>query len=224
MLTKYTEFINLSLRADGGAVEPMIAMSARASQSYSEAPSRQRAANDAVTTTSFRDAMRHLPGGVSVITVGHGEERTGFTATSVSSLSIDPPTMLVSLNRGSSSYPTLRRCGAFGVNVLSTRHRAVADRFAGRDGAKGADRYQDAQWATTATGVALLADAIVAFDCEVEELIERHSHAIVIGRVRGMRLHGGASSLVYWRGAYEELGWTEEEVSRAIGLAPVRNI
>jgi flavin reductase (DIM6/NTAB) family NADH-FMN oxidoreductase RutF len=183
--------------------------------------SRTQPSIGAVTTSSYRDAMRHLPGGVSVITVGKGEARTGFTATSVSSLSIDPPTMLVSLNRNSSSYQALLASGSFGVNVLSTRHRDIAERFAGRDGSKGAERYRDANWVSAATGAALLADALVAFDCELEELIERHSHAIVIGRVRGVRLHGGASSLVYWRGAYEQLGWTDEEVSRAVGLAPI---
>jgi flavin reductase (DIM6/NTAB) family NADH-FMN oxidoreductase RutF len=183
--------------------------------------SRAQPASGAVATSSYRDAMRHLPGGVSVITVGQGEWRTGFTATSVSSLSIDPPTMLVSLNRSSSSFPALLVSRSFGVNVLSTSHRNVAERFAGRDGAKGAERYRDANWVSLATGATLLADALVAFDCELEELIERHSHAIVIGRVRGIRLHGGSSSLVYWRGSYEHLGWTDEEVSRAVGLAPV---
>jgi flavin reductase (DIM6/NTAB) family NADH-FMN oxidoreductase RutF len=200
----------------------MIEMSTRASQSNRDDPfAHAQPSGSEVTTASYRDAMRHLPGGVSVITVGHGEERTGFTATSVSSLSIDPPTILVSVNRGSSSYQALLRSRLFGVNVLSTRHRDVAERFAGRDGAKGADRYREANWVSLVTGAALLADAVVAFDCELEELIERHSHAIVIGCVRGVRLNGGSNSLVYWRGGYEHLGWTDEEVSRSVGLAPI---
>ena len=61
----------------------------------------------------FKDSMRHLAGAVSVITVGRGEDRTGFTATSVSSLSIEPPSILVSLNRSSSSWPVLQRYGTF---------------------------------------------------------------------------------------------------------------
>lgn len=199
----------------------MIATSARTSQSDSSGASlHAQPSLAAAPAASYREAMRHLPGGVSVVTVGQGEDRTGFTATSVSSLSIDPPTMLVSINRSSSSYHALLRGRCFGVNVLSTSHRQVAERFAGRDGTKGPDRYQGARWISLATGVALLADAIAAFDCELEELIERHSHAIVIGRVRSMRLHGGSSSLVYWRGAYEQLGWTSEEISRAVGGAP----
>jgi hypothetical protein len=67
----------------------------------------------------------------------------------------------------------------------------------------------------------VLSDAVAAFDCEVEERIERHSHAIVIGRVRGLLVPGGPSALVYWRGEFDQLGWTDEEVSRAVGLKPI---
>jgi flavin reductase (DIM6/NTAB) family NADH-FMN oxidoreductase RutF len=157
-----------------------------------------------VSPASFRDAMRHLPGGVSVITVGHGEDRTGLTATSVSSLSLDPPTILVSINRSSSSFPVLRESRSFGVNVLSSGHRDVAKRFDGRSGAKGAERYAGARWSSLVTGTLILDDAVVAFDCAVEKLVEWHSHAIVIGRVQGLRLNGGSGVLVYWRGEYDE--------------------
>jgi flavin reductase (DIM6/NTAB) family NADH-FMN oxidoreductase RutF len=169
---------------------------------------------------AFRDAMRHLPAGVCVISVGEGAERTGLTATSVSSLSIDPPTMLVSVNRASSSYEALTRHRAFGVNVLAAEHQAVANAFSGREGAQGAERYTVGRWLALSSGVSVLSDAVAVFDCEVEERIERHSHAIVIGRVRGLLIPGGPSALVYWRGGYDQLGWTDEEVSRAVGLKP----
>jgi flavin reductase (DIM6/NTAB) family NADH-FMN oxidoreductase RutF len=183
---------------------------------------RQDERADAAPPVSFREAMRHLPGGVSVITVGRGDNRTGLAATSVSSLSLDPPTVLVSINRSSSSFPVLLESRSFGVNVLSAAHRDVADRFAGRNGEQGAKRYEGARWVTLRTGTSLLEDAVVALDCEVEEIIERHSHAIVIGRVQALRLNGGPSALVYWRGEYDQLGWTQEEISRAVGLVPVR--
>jgi Flavin reductase like domain len=62
-----------------------------------------------VSSVDFRSAMRHLTGGVSVITAGRREDFTGMTVTSVLSLSVDPPTLLVSINRGSSSWPLLKR-------------------------------------------------------------------------------------------------------------------
>jgi flavin reductase (DIM6/NTAB) family NADH-FMN oxidoreductase RutF len=167
---------------------------------------------------SFRAAFRHLAGGVSVITAGKGEDRTGLTATSVSSLSAEPPTIMFGLNLASSTFPVLQRHRSFGVNFLNAAQKQIADRFAGRRGVKGAARYADAEWVAGITGTPLLAGALASLDCEVEEIIERHSHAIVIGRVRDVRLGADDAALLYWRGDYERLGWTAEEASTAIGL------
>lgn len=170
----------------------------------------------------FRVAMRELAGAVSIISAGEGERRAGFVATSVSSLSLDPPTLVVCVNRASSSWPVLREASSFGVNVLSASHRELAHRFAGRTGAEGAERYEGGSWAALSTGAPLLSDALAAFDCSVEEIIERHSHAILIGRVEAVRRRGDCGALVYWRGDYDQLGWSPEEIANAIGLAPLR--
>src|SRR3979490_1559425 len=125
---------------------------------------------------AFRSAMRELVGGVSVITVGRGKEITGMTVTSVSSLSVDPPTLIVSINRESSSWPLLKRHGVFGVNILTSDQLDIAERFTGKGGLNGAERFAGAEWITRASGVPLLAGALAALDCEVEEIVERHSH------------------------------------------------
>lgn len=169
-------------------------------------------------TATFRTALRRLVGGVSVVTVGRGEDRTGLTATSVSSLSAEPPTVMFGLNLASSSFPLLSRHRAFGVNFLTAAQAKVADRFAGRGGEKGAARYAGVEWSEGPTGAPLLVGALAALDCEVEDLIERHSHAIVIGRVREIRLGSENAALAYWRGNYERLGWLPEEASAALGL------
>ena len=166
----------------------------------------------------FRTALRHLAGGVSVITAGRGEDRTGLTVTSLSSLSAEPPTVMFGLNLSSSTYPVLARHRSFGVNFLSAAQKQVADRFAGRGGEKGPERYAEAEWSEGRTGAPLLEGALAALDCELEELIERHSHAIVIGRVREIRLGGDDAALLYWRGDYERLGWMADEASTALGL------
>ena len=132
--------------------------------------------------------MRHLTGGVSVITAGRGKDITGMTVTSVSSLSVDPPTLIVSINREASSWPLLKRHGFFGVNILTADQLDIAERFTGKGGLKGADRFAGAQWTTRVSGVPLLVGALAAIDCEVEDIVERHSHAIVIGRVLDIRL------------------------------------
>ena len=151
-----------------------------------------------VASDDFRGAMRHLAGGVSVITAGRARDITGMTVTSVSSLSVDPATLIVSINRESSSWPLIKRHGFFGVNILTADQIDIAERFTGKGGLKGADRFAGAEWITRASGVPLLVGALAAIDCEVEDIVERHSHAIVIGRVldlQALDAHRGAGLL-----------------------------
>lgn len=168
-----------------------------------------------VSPGDFRSAMRHLAGGVSVITVGRGKDITGMTVTSVSSLSVDPPTLIVSISRESSSWPLVKRYGMFGVNILAADQLDIAERFAGKDGLKGADRFTGAHWITKVSGVPLLASALAAVDCEVEDIVERHSHAIVIGRVLDMRLTSRSAALAYWQGQYVAIDQNEDAIKLA---------
>jgi flavin reductase (DIM6/NTAB) family NADH-FMN oxidoreductase RutF len=163
-----------------------------------------------ISAGDFRNAMRHLTGGVSVITAGRGDDITGMTVTSVSSLSVDPAALIVSVNRESSSWPVLQRHGVFGVNILTSDQLDIAERFAGKGGLKGADRFAGAQWFTRASGAPLLVGALAAIDCEVEDVIERHSHAIVIGRVLDMQLSSRTAALAYWQGQYVAIDRDED--------------
>jgi flavin reductase (DIM6/NTAB) family NADH-FMN oxidoreductase RutF len=166
-------------------------------------------------SADFRAAMRQLAGGVSIITAGQGDEITGMTVTSVSSLSADPPSLIVSVNRASSSWPLLQRHPFFGVNILSADQIDIAERFAGKDGLKGADRFAGAQWTVRDSGVRLLAGALVAIECEAEEIIERHSHAIVIGRVLHVQLSPAHGALAYWQRDYVAIDREEDMVRLA---------
>jgi flavin reductase (DIM6/NTAB) family NADH-FMN oxidoreductase RutF len=168
-----------------------------------------------VSAGDFRGAMRHLAGGVSVITVGRGKDISGMTVTSVSSLSVDPPTLIVSINRQSSSWPLLKRYGFFGVNILTADQIDIAERFTGKDGLKGADRFAGAQWTTRVSGVPLLLGALAAIDCEAEDVIERHSHAIVVGRVLDIRASKRTAALSYWQGQYVAIDQNEDAVRLA---------
>lgn len=174
-----------------------------------------------VDPAAFRATLRELVGAVSVVTVGRGSDlRNGFTATSVTSLSADPPLLLVCVNRSTSSYPQLLRDRAFAVNVLNASQRDISDRFAGREGASGDARFRGARWTTLVTGAPVLAEALAAADCDVEEVIERGTHAIVIGAVRAVRAASSGAALAYWRGGYEQIGWSSEDAALAAGLAP----
>ncbi|MFB6458105.1 flavin reductase family protein [Bradyrhizobium tunisiense] len=175
-----------------------------------------------VSSADFRGAMRHLTGGVSVITAGRGKDITGMTVTSVTSLSVEPPTLLVSINRDASSFPLIRRHGAFGVNILNADQLDVAERFSGKGGLKGADRFAGSRWVTAVSGVPLLAGALSAFDCEVEEIVERHSHGIVIGRVRDIKSSARTAALAYWHGRYVAVDQDEDAARLADVSLPAR--
>ncbi|MBB1091575.1 flavin reductase family protein [Rhodopseudomonas palustris] len=160
----------------------------------------------ATGAATFKAAMRHLAGGVSIVSSGQGDDRNGLTVTSVSSLSAEPPSLIVCINRDCSILPVLRDQGNFGVNILGGGHRELADRFAGRHGIRGAQRYDSGDWIELVTGAPLLADALAAIDCTVDSIIDWNSHALVIGRVEAVHFHDGPQALVYWRGGYLDVG------------------
>lgn len=153
-------------------------------------------------STSFRHAMRALSSGVAVVACGEGDSRIGCTVTSLASLSLTPPTLFICLTRSSSTLAALRENGAFGVNLLTARHEALAQRFSGRGGVHGPRRFEGAPWIALATGAPILSDALAAFDCIVEEVIERHSHVIVLGAVVSLREGADEPALAHWRGEY----------------------
>jgi flavin reductase (DIM6/NTAB) family NADH-FMN oxidoreductase RutF len=178
-----------------------------------------------LSPSHFRGAMRALAGGVSVITVGRGNDISGMTVTSVSSLSVEPPTLIVSVNRQSSSWPLLQLHGAFGVNILTAEQLDIAERFSGRDGVRGVERFAGAEWTTRVTGVPLLVGSLASIDCEVEEVIERHSHAIVIGRVRDVLTTAPTTALSYWNGQYVAIDQNEDAIRLAeVSLPGVRGL
>ena len=177
----------------------------------------------AVSSDEFRGAMRHLAGGVSVITAGRGRDISGMTVTSVSSLSVDPPTLIVSINRETSSWPLVKRYGFFGVNILTSDQIDIAERFTGKGGLKGAARFAGADWTTRASGVPLLVGALAAIDCEVEDIVERHSHAIVIGRVLDVAVSARTAALAYWQGRYVAIDQDEDAAKLAEVSVPARH-
>ena len=177
-----------------------------------------------VTSGDFRSAMRQLTGGVSVITAGRGRGISGMTVTSVSSLSVDPPALIVSINRESSSWPLVKRYGFFGVNILTSDQIDIAERFTGKGGLKGADRFAGARWTTRASGVPLLVGALAAIDCEVEDIVERHSHAIVIGRVLDVAVSARTAALAYWQGRYVAIDQDEDAAKLAEVSVPARHV
>jgi flavin reductase (DIM6/NTAB) family NADH-FMN oxidoreductase RutF len=156
-------------------------------------------------SANFRLAMREFASGVAIVTCVNGQERAGCTATALSSLSLAPPSLVVLLERSSSTLASLRQAGAFAVNLLAAQHGPLAERFSGRGGVKGEARFDEGEWLPLVSGAPALADALASLDCRVEEILERHTHAIIIGAVQAVRLGGKTPGLVHWRSRFETL-------------------
>lgn len=151
---------------------------------------------------TLKDAMRRFTGAVCVVTSGRGDERTGATVTTAHSVSMDPPTMLVSVNRTSSTYLAIEATGAFCVNLLPGDRQDVAERFSGFRGHQGAARYEGADWLDLSTGSPALADALAAIDCRVEQVVHHGSHALFLGTVETVLLGAERAGLLYGQGTY----------------------
>ena len=154
----------------------------------------------------FRLAMRQLAGGVCIITAEGDAGRTGMTATSVMSVSMDPPEVLLSVNEQSSTWPVIQSTQRLGINVLASHQAALAGNFSGVGGRKGEQRYQGAQWRRSPEGCWLLVGALAALACEVVQVLHHRGHALVIARVGGLQLRSPEGEpLLYWQGDYRQL-------------------
>ena len=158
-----------------------------------------------MNSESYRALMRHQAGAVTVIAAGTEGARAGLTATAVCSLSDNPPTILVCVQRRSGAHDLIANARCFSVNILSGEQEDVAERFAGRRGMSGEERFAGLRWDTLGTGAPLLAGALANLDCE---LIDRHqftTHSIFIGRVVDGVFRADAEPLLYFRGDYWDL-------------------
>jgi flavin reductase (DIM6/NTAB) family NADH-FMN oxidoreductase RutF len=153
----------------------------------------------------FKSAMRHVPAGVCIITSGRADERRGLTATAMCSVSADPPTLLVCVNRSAEAHPVITRERRFCVNILSAEDGPLADRFAALDGSKGVGRFSGRDWTVLGARTPALADALVSVECEMTESVQVATHAIFIGAVTAVRVSPTRSPLVYYDRKYRQL-------------------
>lgn len=152
----------------------------------------------------FKRGMRRLASGVSIITTVDAGERHGMVATSVCSVSAEPPTLLVCVNRAATSHAAIRRAGFFCVNLLAETDDALARRFS--TPVEREQRFGDRQWTTLATSAPALVGALASFDSEVVEAVDVQSHTVFIGRVMAIELwQADFVPLVYHDGRFDTL-------------------
>jgi flavin reductase len=160
---------------------------------------------ETVDPALFREAMARLGAAVHVVTTAGSAGRTGFTATAVCSVSDQPPTLLICLNRRSQITPVLRENGVFCVNTLGAEAEEIADVFAGRSAAFMEERFKVGDWMDLQTGAPALRSAVVALDCRIVEVKAVATHNVFFAAVQAIHIGGPGRALVYHERAYKEV-------------------
>ena len=168
-----------------------------------------------IDAKDFKQAMRQCAGAVALVTVGtEPGKRTGLTVTSACSLSDNPPSLIVCVNRNASAHARIREDGAFAVNFLHEDHALLALTFSGQKGVNGDDRFAFGQWTRGVTGTPVLQDAVAAFDCVLAQEFETTTHSIFVGEVRAVSHSAEARPLVYLRSGFH----APREITDSISL------
>jgi flavin reductase (DIM6/NTAB) family NADH-FMN oxidoreductase RutF len=155
----------------------------------------------ALTPTEFRTALRCFAAGVTVVTTRDREGRpSGLTASAFTSVSLDPPLVLVCVDHAATAHPDLRDRGWFAVNVLRRDQEALSRRFA----VSGGDKFRGVSCHEGQTGLPLLDGALATLECRIVEAHEAGDHTIFIGQVESVSVAGGRP-LVYFHGDYHSL-------------------
>jgi flavin reductase (DIM6/NTAB) family NADH-FMN oxidoreductase RutF len=149
---------------------------------------------------ALRTGLRRLAKAVVVITTRHEGTRYAMAATAVSELSMDPPSLLICVNKSASLDAPLSAGAGFCVNILHGDQLDVANTCAGQ--VKGEARFGLGNWAGEGEDHPWLEDAQASFACRQEAVMDYGTHRIFIGRVEAVRLHGEVDPLVYVDGRY----------------------
>lgn len=147
---------------------------------------------------AFRNAMSRFASGVTVVTTLDGEQTpVGFTASAFSSLSLEPPLILVCLDRKAESHRAFADAKTMGVSILAEDQAALALRFAKR----GEEKFSGGTVAGPLTGCHVVEGALAQLECEIAELLPGGDHSIIVGRVIGVTL-GDASPMVHFNRSF----------------------
>lgn len=160
-----------------------------------------------VSRQEFRDAMARLGAAVNIVTTDGPAGLGGMTVSAVCSVTDDPPTLLVCLNRGSPQNRLFKDNGVLCVNTLAPGQEELSAIFAGRSaGADMTERFAHGSWGLLATGAPTLDGATVAFDCRIAEVVERGTHSVLFAEVEAVRQGAASRGLIWFSRDYHRIG------------------
>jgi flavin reductase (DIM6/NTAB) family NADH-FMN oxidoreductase RutF len=157
-----------------------------------------------ISSSDFRNALRHFPAGVTIVTIRRGEEVHGLTVSAFASVSAEPPLIVTVIDHHHSAYHMLEeKDTVFAVNILGQQQAALSDRFAWL---KEGDRFAEGRWSTAVTGAPILVDALAWLDCRIHSRYPAGTHSIYVGEVCASGVpNPEGPPLIYWNRAYRRL-------------------
>jgi flavin reductase (DIM6/NTAB) family NADH-FMN oxidoreductase RutF len=155
-----------------------------------------------VDQLEFRRVMGHFATGVTVVTTHDGDGKlSGLTANAVASVSLEPPMILVCVDKKSDSYPMFGASNCFAVNILSNEQETLSRRFA----KSGGDKFTGIGFQLGVTGAPLLSDTIAHLECTIRHSFDAGDHTIYVGEAVGIAVSSEEDPLLYFRGGYRNL-------------------
>jgi flavin reductase (DIM6/NTAB) family NADH-FMN oxidoreductase RutF len=147
-----------------------------------------------------RKIMGHFATGVTVVTTGGPAGQHGLTANAVASLSLDPPLVLVAVDKRAATLEYLLANRCFAINILRLDQEEISRRFA----TPGPKEFADLNLTAAVTDSPILADCLAFVDCQVAEILPGGDHDIFVGKIVAGQIHGG-EPLLYYGGGYRRL-------------------
>lgn len=150
----------------------------------------------------FRKVMGHYATGVTVVTTSLQGKNFGFTVNSFTSVSLDPPLILICVNASSETCAVLEQSRHFVVNVLTSDQEDLSNRFANPN-IRAGERFKDLTFSTSSSGSPILQHVLAWLDCSLYEVVDGGDHLIFIGRVRDLAAESDLPPLLYYQGSYK---------------------
>lgn len=157
-----------------------------------------------VNSEELRNVMRNWATGVTVVSAEYEGVRHGMTVSSFTSLSLSPPLVLVSLEKGTQTHRLVQAAGHFGVTILGQEQAGISDIFAGRK-SDSEDRFAGLETFTLVSGAPILRGGLGGFDCKISSMFDAGTQTVFIGEVLAVQNGGQASPLIYFDRSYRKL-------------------
>ncbi|MHB8438811.1 MAG: flavin reductase family protein [Acidimicrobiales bacterium] len=148
-------------------------------------------------TARLREVMGHFASGVTIVTAVDGAEPVGFTCQAFSSLSLDPPLVVLAPGKNSTTWPRIVAAGQFCVNILAEGQEALCRDFA----VSGGDKFAGVAWQPAGNDAPVLEGALAWIECALVEAHDAGDHELVVGRVLDMGV-GQGKPLIFYRGGF----------------------